>query len=770
MTDENDNCSTGIQATYQDEVTPGACEGSFVITRTWSLVDNCNNAAEDQVQIITVSDNTAPTFTAPASIEIFTDADCNYDASIAITGDVTDENDNCSTGIQATYQDEVTPGACEGSFVITRTWSLVDNCNNAAADQVQTITVTDNTAPTFTAPASIEIFTDADCNYDASIAITGDVTDENDNCSTGIQATYQDEVTPGACEGSFVITRTWSLVDNCNNAAQDQVQTITVTDNTAPTFTAPASIEIFTDADCNYDASIAMTGDVTDENDNCSTGIQATYQDEVTPGACEGSFVITRTWSLVDNCNNAAQDQVQTITVTDNTAPTFTAPASIEIFTAADCGYDISVGSTGDVTDENDNCSTGIQATYQDEVTPGACEGSFVITRTWSLVDNCNNTAADQVQIITVSDNTAPTFTAPVSIEIFTDADCNYDISVGSTGDVTDENDNCSTGIQATYVDSEPTPGTCEGSFVITRTWSLVDNCNNAAEDQVQTITITDNTAPELVTELNRNISVTCDNIPEVPQLNFQDNCSAEVTVAFNESSTNSGNASNYVITRNWTVTDGCNNEATITQSINVTVSDVTANDAALCITEDFDLDLFTLLNGVNDTSGTWTVVEGNATINGSLFNPTTLLDGNGSYTDSQLGVYTFRYESSQNSTCPTEVEVSITINDECVVLPCGAEDVIISKAVTPNGDNINDFFGVTGVESCGFVIELQIFNRWGAKIYENFNYQNDWYGTSSKSSFGNSNTVPTGTYYYIINLKNSGLKPFAGPIYVGTK
>ena len=103
------------------------------------------------------------------------------------------------------------------------------------------------------------------------------------------------------------------------------------------------------------------------------------------------------------------------------------------------------------------------------------------------------------------------------------------------------------------------------------------------------------------------------------------------------------------------------------------------------------------------------------------------------------------------------------------MVLSCGQEDVVISKAVTANGDAYNEFFAVTGIEDCGFVIELQIFNRWGAKIYESNDYQNDWNGQNRGSSFGGSNTVPTGTYYYVINLKNSGLEPFAGPVYVAT-
>src|SRR6185369_10858572 len=155
-----------------------------------------------------------------------------------------------------------------------------------------------------------EIFTSATCTYNADPSVTGDVTNEADNCSTGLNATYTDVTVDGPCQGSHVITRTWHLVDNCGNAAQDQVQTITVSDNTAPTFTAPANTEIFTSATCTYNADPSVTGDVTNEADNCSTGLNATYTDVTVDGPCQGSHVITRTWHLVDNCGNAAQDQV----------------------------------------------------------------------------------------------------------------------------------------------------------------------------------------------------------------------------------------------------------------------------------------------------------------------------------------------------------------------------------------------------------------------------------------------------------------------------
>jgi gliding motility-associated-like protein len=91
------------------------------------------------------------------------------------------------------------------------------------------------------------------------------------------------------------------------------------------------------------------------------------------------------------------------------------------------------------------------------------------------------------------------------------------------------------------------------------------------------------------------------------------------------------------------------------------------------------------------------------------------------------------------------------------------------SKAVTANSDGFNDFFTVGGIEDCGFVIEVEIYNRWGSRVYKSTDYQNDWNGQNIGSTVGGSDTVPTGTYYYVVNLRNSGLDPFAGPVYVAT-
>ena len=58
------------------------------------------------------------------------------------------------------------------------------------------------------------------------------------------------------------VSRTWTLTDDCGNTTT-LVQTITVQDTTAPTFTVPANITIECDQNIN---DLTLTGDVTDES------------------------------------------------------------------------------------------------------------------------------------------------------------------------------------------------------------------------------------------------------------------------------------------------------------------------------------------------------------------------------------------------------------------------------------------------------------------------------------------------------------------------
>ncbi len=77
-----------------------------------------------------------------------------------------------------------------------------------------------------------------------------------------------------------------------------------------------------------------------------------------------------------------------------------------------------------------------------------------------------------------------------------------------------------------------------------------------------------------------------------------------------------------------------------------------------------------------------------------------------------------------------------------------GAEacEVVVkpTNVFTPNGDGVNDFLTFDLVEIYPGS-NLQIFNRWGKKIYEDNDYYNDWTGEDFKA----------GTYFYVLDIND---------------
>ncbi len=141
------------------------------------------------------------------------------------------------------------------------------------------------------------------------------------------------------------------------------------------------------------------------------------------------------------------------------------------------------------------------------------------------------------------------------------------------------------------------------------------------------------------------------------------------------------------------------------------------------------------------------------------------------------LGSYDFIYTANDND-CSRINQITIAVNDDCVEYPCikSIFDVDISKLVTPNGDLKNETFEVSYIlneqadlSECDVITKVKMFSRWGNKVFESDEYHNDWKGGSPSGAFGKADKLPAGTYYYVINLINSGLKPIQGYIYLGT-
>jgi gliding motility-associated-like protein len=71
--------------------------------------------------------------------------------------------------------------------------------------------------------------------------------------------------------------------------------------------------------------------------------------------------------------------------------------------------------------------------------------------------------------------------------------------------------------------------------------------------------------------------------------------------------------------------------------------------------------------------------------------------------------------------------------------------ELIIQSLLTPNDDGNNDRFVIRGLESLGKT-RINIFNRWGATVYVDDNYSNNWDGRDNKG-----NLLQNDTYFYIL-------------------
>ena len=134
----------------------------------------------------------------------------------------------------------------------------------------------------------------------------------------------------------------------------------------------------------------------------------------------------------------------------------------------------------------------------------------------------------------------------------------------------------------------------------------------------------------------------------------------------------------------------------------------------------------------------------------GDILNSTsTLKDPFFTYPES--GNYKITLTVNTNEGCKDTVSKTIFI-DSYITL-------YIPNTFTPDGDGLNDFFAPQGMEFTEF--EMEIYNRWGERIYHTKNIDNPWNG--GKSNRGNQ--IQEGVYVYKIRVKD-----FKGDIhnYVG--
>ncbi|MDZ7633733.1 MAG: hypothetical protein U5L72_04595, partial [Bacteroidales bacterium] len=168
-----------------------------------------------------------------------------------------------------------------------------DDCGNAiVAVYTQTITITDNTSPTWTTPSG-NLNRTVECSNAAGLAAAQALVPvASDNCDLTLTPVKTSGLfVAGSCPQAGTYTNTWTVSDDCGNAiVAVYTQTITVDDTTNPTASNPAAVTV----ECIGDVPAPDITVVTDEADNCTVNPVVAFVSDVSDGS-SCPEVITRT-------------------------------------------------------------------------------------------------------------------------------------------------------------------------------------------------------------------------------------------------------------------------------------------------------------------------------------------------------------------------------------------------------------------------------------------------------------------------------------------
>jgi len=105
-----------------------------------------------------------------------------------------------------------------------------------------------------------------------------------------------------------------------------------------------------------------------------------------------------------------------------------------------------------------------------------------------------------------------------------------------------------------------------------------------------------------------------------------------------------------------------------------------------------------------------------------------------------------------------TIIEVGYYMNANCLDMPQG---------LSPNGDGLNDCLELDHLEDKEDIVKIEIFNRYGIKVFEMNDYMDQWCGQNASDGNDSSNDLlPVGTYFYVVQFA-SEKEPIISWIYL---
>ncbi|MCC6816753.1 MAG: hypothetical protein IT267_10100, partial [Saprospiraceae bacterium] len=543
------------------------------------------------------------------NLQIRSSVCCVYEATPNITGDVTDEMDNCAANLSATFCDSTVTEPCEGSTKIYRMWRLEDSCGNIADVQTQLITISDVTKPTFTPPADITLYTGSSntdtfnlvhYNFNRGISYYH----LNPRLFYGISSTVDTIASNSFKTDKGVKTGTLAFYND--SIAGRSLRVDSSNNNKNWTFKiSGATLPIVSDLEVYLQTKMRDLG-------SADTILYQYSLDNVTYNTFKTVALIHNDWKQ-DTGKIPASIGLDSIFIRFKyLGDTGAYPKVLlidnfqlrGIVNYDSCAYNASPDITGWPEDILDNCDPYPSLIYEDMLSVGVCATDIIIERTWKVRDDCNNEKVE-TQMITVLDTMGPQVTCPVNVSV----DCGDPTSPDDTG-YADGNDGCDTAITITHSDVI-IPGDCPADFTINRTWVATDICGHTSTC-VQTIEV-EGEAPTITCPTNQTEAV-CQTQSTINSkfttwkntVSFMGGCNPVLVTGSGNAPDKCGGSTTVTFTVNSDCGSvNCNATFTVTNAPAVVITCPTNQTEAVCQTQsDIDSKFTTWKNTASFTGG----------------------------------------------------------------------------------------------------------------------------------------------------------------------
>lgn len=687
-------------------------------TVTWTITDNNGNTSLCVQNVIIIDEETPVIAECPSDISVDNEAG-NCQVSLNDIGTLVAE-DPCGIADISNNSPGVFPVG-----VTEVLWTVTD-INGNSSQCTQTITVMDAEAPVIT-----------ECPVDMSVNVTPGSCENievvigelfaTDNCA--IESITNDA---GAAFPVGVTVVTWTVTDIHGNTSTC-TQNVEVIDNESPVIIeCPEGITISTDVS-SCDASGVLLEQPLAE-DPCGIDTIFNNAPEVYP---LGETVVT--WTVTDSNGNTTECS-QVVLVLDDEAPT-----------VLDCAPDVSVN--------NDPCTCG--ASGLDLGTPiveDNCTIASIINNaqdpflvgttvvTWVITDAAGNVTTCE-QLVIVEDVEAPIIECPEDIYQSNDlGECGAVVEYPLPAVI----ENCP-GSELELIE-----GLSSGVFfplgATSITYEAVDHSGNRTSCSFEVV-VTDDESPTI--DCPPDI-VTNDSLVNYLYPTFDDNCYAELMlIEGGDAGTILEHGDTYV---SFAAVDLSGNMDTCGFNVLVNTPPVALNDTVIIFESDDVLHIDILENDYD--------LDGDSIMITQILYGGANTENHGNFIsydipDNDCGVDSVIYQICDTyGACDTAV---VYVETECY------PTVFVPEGFSPNGDGVNDVLHILGLHDYPDN-EIIIFNRWGHKVFEARDYQNDWNGMSQAALTVGETCLPRGTYFYMLDIHESNIQPMKGFIYINPR